>query len=132
MYTEEMIEKRRDLKQDPVIIETINDFLGLYQSDVSGYVGRKEYERLQTKIANILRPNIDPFELKKIIDEDWAADSHGMDKISRQNLFDGLFEMCDIWVPTIEPTDYKEFFDQLKFRIRYEGQRNKGAYDILR
>ena len=54
---------------------------------MSGYVGRKEYERLQTKIANILRPNIDPFELKKIIDEDWAADSQGMDKISKQNLF---------------------------------------------
>lgn len=111
MYTEEMVEKRKSLKQEQLVIDSINDFIGLYTMDISGYVTRKEYERLQTKVANILRPNIDPHELRDIIEEDWKNDSHGMDKISRQNLFDGLFELCDIWVPTIDPNDYKEFFD---------------------
>ena len=46
MYTEEMVDIRKALKSDPLIIDTINDFISLYQSDVSGYVTKKEYERL--------------------------------------------------------------------------------------
>lgn len=30
MYTEEMVEKRRDLKNEPIIIQTIEDFITLY------------------------------------------------------------------------------------------------------
>jgi hypothetical protein len=52
--------------------------------------------------------------------------------ISREKLFDSMFELCDVWCPNIDAMEYKSFFDQLKFRIRYSGQGDRAAYDILK
>ena len=132
MYSETAIARRNGLKSDTVVAESINEFMSLYQTDSNGGINRKEYERMYGKIANILRLNIDPAEYKRIIDDEWKKDSRGYDKMSREMIFDSLFELCDIWCPNIDPAEYKAFFDQIKFRIRYEGQKDVTAYDILK
>ena len=52
--------------------------------------------------------------------------------MTRHMLFDCLYELCDIWCPNIEAEEYKCFFNQLKFRITYEGHIGVSPYDILK
>ena len=132
MYTEAAIARRNALKADPVLQNGINDFISLYQPEEDGCIGRKEYDRIYHKLCNILRPGMDPLEKKKLMDDEWKKDSQGTSKMSREMLFDSLFELCDVWCPTIDVREYKAFFEQLKFRIKYEGQQDAGAYDILK
>ncbi|CAG9328687.1 unnamed protein product [Blepharisma stoltei] len=132
MYTETAIARRLGLKSDAIVADSINDFMNLYQMDSTGSINKREFERIYNKLCGVLRPGLDPIEKKKLLDEDWKKDAKGQDKMTREALFDALFEMCDIWCPNIDPNEYKEFFDQIKFRIRYEGHRDQGAYDILK
>jgi hypothetical protein len=132
MYTETAIARRNALKSDAVVIDSINDFINLYQSDFNGCVNRKEYERMYGKMCTVLRTTVDQVEFKKMMDEEWKKDSKGYEKLTREMLFDSLFELCDIWCPNIDPNEYKAFFEQLRFRIRYEGQKDMSAYDILK
>ena len=132
MYTETALAQRKALKSDPVLVEGINDFISMYQLDSDGGIGRKEYDRLYHKLCSILRPNMDPLEKKKLMDDEWKKDSQGTAKMSRQMLFESLFELCDVWCPNIDPNEYRAFLEQLKFRIKYEGQQDVGAYDILK
>ena len=120
------------MKSDTVVAESINDFMSLYQTDMHGSINRKEYERMYGKLCNILRLSIDPAEYKRILEDEWKKDSRGYDKMTREMIFDSLFELCDIWCPNIDAAEYKAFFDQIKFRIRYEGQKDVTAYDILK
>lgn len=131
MYTESSIVTRSNLKYEPIVIESINDFINLYQTDPKGLIGRKEYERMYHKLCSVLRISIDPSEKRKILDDDWKKDSKGQDKMTKEMLFDAMFELCDVWCPNIDPHEYKEFFDQIKFRIRYEGYKDNAAYDII-
>lgn len=132
MYTETSIARRNALKSDSVVAESINDFISLYQMDSSGCINRKEYERMYGKMCSILRVSIDPVEYKRILEDEWKKDSKGYEKITKEMIFDGLFELCDIWCPNIDPLEYKAFFDQMKFRIRYDRQNDQSAYDILK
>ena len=132
MYTETAIAKRNSLKSDSLVVESITDFMSLYQSDSFGSITKKEYERMYAKMCNILRINIDPGEYRRILDDEWKKDSKGYEKMTKEMIFDSLFELVDIWCPNVEPNEYKAFFEQLKFRIRYEGQKDLTAYDILK
>ena len=60
MYTETAIARRNSLKSDMLVVESINEFMSLYQTDSNGSINKKEYERIYAKICNILRINIDP------------------------------------------------------------------------
>ena len=132
MYTETSIARRNALKSDTLVIESINDFITLYQTDTSGCIGRKEYERMYGKLCNVLRVGVDPAEYKRILDDEWKKDSKGYEKMTKDMIFDCLFELCDIWCPNIAAMEYKAFFDQVKFRIRYERLNDVSAYDILK
>ena len=132
MYTEQALAQRQAIKVDPQVVASINDFITLYKADAGGRVSKREYEGVQTKLCRILRPGMDPYEMKRVIDEDWKRDTSGSEGLTRELLFDSLFELCDVWCPNIDVEEYKAFFDQLKFRLRYDGMRDQAAYDILR
>lgn len=131
LYVEEAMGRRRALHDDSQLNFRINEFIRLYNLDMQGMVTKREYEKVHTKIAKVLRPNIDPQDVKELISEDWERDSKGSDRMSVDALYDGLFELCDVWCPNIDLEEYVEFFKQLDFRVRYEGQRDKTAYDII-
>ena len=62
--------------------------------------------KMQMKLAYILRPDLkDPtkaLELKKVLDTDWKKDSKGKEKMSRDDLYESLFELCDVWTPSTD------------------------------
>ena len=131
MYTEAAVGQRQALKSNKLVESSINDFMQLYKDDENGEISRTEYERVYDKLISILRPGTDVMEKKKLMAEDWKRDCKGQETMTKEMLYDCLFEMVDVWCPNIDPNDYKAFFDQIKFRIRYEGQNDSRAYDIL-
>lgn len=70
MYTETAIARRMALKSDSIVNESINDFLNMFQFDSNGYVTKKEFERVYHKLCGVLRPDLDPVEKKKLLEED--------------------------------------------------------------
>ena len=51
--------------------------------------------------------------------------------LDQKKLFDSLFELADTWCPNVDEHEYKEFFKTLKFRLKYAGQQDNSAYDVL-
>ena len=56
-------------------------------------------------------------ELMDILLEDWKRDSKEKETISKADLFESLFELADIWTPTIGIDQYIGFFETLKFKF---------------
>ena len=52
-------------------------------------------------------------------------------KLTQEQLEDALFELADLWCPSISESEYCEFFDILHQKIKYVGQNDPGAYDLL-
>ena len=51
--------------------------------------------------------------------------------LTKEKLFRSLFNLADAWCPTIDPEEYKEFFDQVQFRLKYYGMQDNSAYDLI-
>ena len=51
--------------------------------------------------------------------------------IDQQKLYRALFELADVWCPNIDEFEYKAFFAELKFKLKYPGQQDRAAYDLL-
>ena len=54
-----------------------------------------------------------------------------MDQLTFDQLEDALFELSDLWCPSISESEYCEFFEILEAKIKYVGQNDLGAYDLL-
>ena len=44
--------------------------------------------------------------MRFLIEEDWKHDSKGKDKMNRDDVFDALYELVDIWAPDINKFEY--------------------------
>lgn len=131
MYTHTAMSQRKALKSAPGVVASIRDFMSLYTENNSGGVSKDAYVSMQMKVCQLLRPGMETGEVRKVIEEDWDRDTKGTGEMSREGLFDSLFELCDVWCPSLEEAEYRSFFSQLRFRLLYEGHQNDSAYDIL-
>ena len=109
----------------------IQDFMRLYKETPLGSICKSDYEAVQVKVCEALRPGMDREEVRKVIEEDWKRDTKGAGELRKEQLFDSLFELCDTWCPSLLAEEYVSFFAQLQFRLLYSGQQNDSAYDIL-
>ena len=78
MYTKENIEKRKALRNNPIVLEAITKFSKEFQwtgPSSNRVVSKEEYFRIFVKVGMILRPGIDSDELTKFIKEDFDNDS---------------------------------------------------------
>ena len=65
-------------------------------------------------------------------EDDGNNNRYGMsDSIDEKKLYDAIFELTDTWVPSINEIEYKNFLEQLTFRLKYSNQQNNSAYDVL-
>ena len=131
MYTTENLAKRKELSSDPIVKEAIEDFMGLFEPDADGLYSKETYQQVYLKICHILRPDISQDDVLELFEDDWKKDSNGLPKLTRQLLYNCLYELCDIWCPNIDTEEYKNFFLQLKLRITYEGYNTENPYNIL-
>lgn len=96
----------------------------LYDFDSKGQLSKEAYIKFHTKIAKILRPDLKEKALAKLVEQDWEHDSKGKDYITRDELFDALFELGDIWTPNIDKYEYGAFYDHLTKLLKNSKNRN--------
>lgn len=103
-----------------------------FKKNKEGNVIKDEYQRVFLKIGTVLRPKdaVDKLQ-QKMIEEYDNEFSANPEFVTAEQLYESLYSLCDIWCPNIDAQEYKEFFDMLKFKLRYEGQSNAAAYGIM-
>lgn len=131
MYTQKAMTQREALKSAPGVVASIQEFMALYKENSSKCISKGDYEAMQIKLCQALRPGMSIEEVRGVIDEDWKRDTKGASELSKELLFESLFELCDVWCPGLDESEYRSFFSQLRFRLLYEGHQNESAYDIL-
>ena len=78
MYTQANMDKRKALRNNPIVMEAIEKFAKEFQwtgPSSNRVVSKEEYFRIFVKVGMILRPGIDSDELTKFIKEDFDNDS---------------------------------------------------------
>lgn len=78
----------------------------------------EEYSRVHTRLAEILRPNMDKEELEEVVREDYEHDCQGKGgQLTRERLKEQLFEMVDVWTAGVERLEYLAFLRLLKVKL---------------
>ena len=149
MYSEENMDKREELKDNPRVREAIIDFVGKHftLTGSAKLCGKDEYCKVFMKVGQILRPGIDTDDLAKVIREDFDSDSQprkrrrrqengdedeevekeeeeaeppkNTDALTEEQLHDALFELADTWCPSILEDEYVEFYEVLHTKMLY-------------
>jgi len=100
----------------------------LYQFDQNNQLSKKNYVDINYKIIGLLRPELkgeDKLEeMKFTLDQDWKHDSNGQEKMSKEDLYNSLFELVDIWTTGVDNFEYGSFFDMMKMKIILEEQKS--------
>ena len=100
----------------------------LYQFDSNKLLSKKAYVDINYKIILILRPDLKGEdkreELKFTLEQDWKHDGKGQEKMSKEDVFNSLFELADIWTTGVDNFEYASFFDMLKMKIILEEQKS--------
>ena len=104
----------------------------VFKKNREGNYTKEEYQRVFLKIGTVLRPKDHVEKLQqKMIEEYDNEFPKNPETLTPEQIFESLYNLCDIWCPNIDSGEYKEFFELLKFKLRYEGQSNSAAYGIM-
>ena len=74
-YSNEKKAKRDQLKTDPIVQESIREFMGLFNLTSQNIVTRENYFKVFIKVGQILRPRTEAEELQKLVKEDYDRDN---------------------------------------------------------
>eukprot|EP00826_Nyctotherus_ovalis_P020172 TRINITY_DN1630_c0_g3_i2.p1 TRINITY_DN1630_c0_g3~~TRINITY_DN1630_c0_g3_i2.p1 ORF type:complete len:179 (+),score=74.36 TRINITY_DN1630_c0_g3_i2:142-678(+) len=133
LYSDENLKKRTDLKKDQAVVEAIQDFMNVFfKKNREGNYTKEEYQKVFLKIGMVLRPK-DPSDKlqQKLIEEYDNEFPKNPEMLTPEQVYESLYSLCDIWCPNIDAQEYKEFFELMKFKLKYEGQSNAGAYGVI-
>jgi len=56
---------------------------------------------MHTKIARSMRKDLKEKGLSKLVEQDWKHDSKSKGIMEKEELFNSLFELGDVWTPDI-------------------------------
>ena len=48
----------------------------------------------------------EPEAVRAVVEEDWEDDCRGQPDLSQRQWLDSLFELCDVWTLSVEPSEY--------------------------
>ena len=159
--TENLAKRKELEKNEMVVEAIKDFIANEFQCDKHGNCSKEDYFKVFMQIAMILKPGFEADDLQRVIKDDWDNDSMDKvpekeeepkdgesgenaepkeavpevpkqyDQLDKEKLFKALFTLADTWCPTTLDTEYKEFFKQLRHRLKYQGQADAGAYDVL-
>jgi len=70
--------------------------------DEDGTIGEDAYITLNVKLGQALMPDFDEEEARAGAHEDWNTDSGGDNKLTYKEFYNSIFELVDVWTPTME------------------------------
>jgi len=75
--------------------------IDLYQFNTGGLLTKQEYIKMHMKIAKSMRKDLKEKGLMKLVEQDWKHDSKSKGIMEKEELFNSLFELGDVWTPDI-------------------------------
>lgn len=104
----EAFNRRFRLRRDPLVCKSLHSIwqatLRSIQSTDSNAVtlNFSGYHTLFERIYRVLIDDYDQEDMEACIREDWDEDRKGRPELTREQLCDSLFELCDHWTPSID------------------------------
>lgn len=106
---------RYQLREHPSVLQALKAYWSLFHTDDDGNLTKKEYIGVHIRIAKALcGPNIDRGKAHEGAVMDWEMDHKDstMEGLTRDEYFDALFEVADIW--SDDKDDYQSYVIFLK------------------
>eukprot|EP00750_Incisomonas_marina_P009997 INCI16208.3.p1 GENE.INCI16208.3~~INCI16208.3.p1 ORF type:complete len:1338 (+),score=230.00 INCI16208.3:271-4284(+) len=116
-YSRDAIIRRNLLRTDPRMLRCLQQFWNV--GAVSGERSqtsmwkKKQYVGLLVAFSKALLPKFNKKTARKVALADFKTDSHGEGGVSYQHFQDGLFELVDSWVDSIDVHRYCDFLEKL-------------------
>ena len=73
----------------------------------------------------------DPAKMEAAQKEFESQPQKTYEQLDREKLYESLYQLADTWCPNLDEYEYREFFEQIKFRLKYHGMQDNSAYDVL-
>ena len=115
--SEEALAMRAALKHDARVKQALGAFWAVYDKDSDGRVSQAEYLKVHAKLCTVLIPDITAEEAARAGEEDWVSDGKGKEAMERDDVFDCLFELTDMWCTGISGEEYSTFLRKLFKRV---------------
>ena len=122
LSTAEAFHARFSLRRDPLVRASLHaiweaTLRSIQSSDRSGTtLSFDGYKLLFTRVYRVVLDGDDLSDIDASIEEDWETDRKGHDSLTREQLCDSLFELCDHWTTSIDRTEYSQWLDSLLAR----------------
>jgi hypothetical protein len=113
MYEEDMLVRRGNLRHHRDIVATINKFWDLFPSkDPLKGLKKHDYVNLLLCCCKVLDGSFKETSARNVVNGEWARDSYrgGMNK---NQFFESIFELVDVWTETCEASEYVDFLSRL-------------------
>ena len=129
MNTEEAFMQREKLKRHHMITDalalcwrTVMGKVHMVRSDADSLI-KGEYVQLHRCLFQNLLPeeDYDPKEAKAEAEADWDEDRGDDDFLEESEFRRSIFELADLYVPTLEPQDYVDFLKNLNDKVSSSG-----------
>ena len=129
MYTMDALSKRRHCRIHPKVVNAINswwDHFSENNDEGKEVVKCEAYAIMNMALDLVINHDagLDDFEMVEIAGENFVDDAHGQLDLDRSLFFEAVFELADIWTPTIDPDHYEKFLGQLLGKVEDEISRN--------
>ena len=129
MYTAVSMEKRKDNRNHPkvlAILELMWTNCKRHHSSSGDWMDKEEYRLLHDRMVRVFSSSagpgaptadgeekneaeamheLSPEEKEQAFEDDWEMDSHGDGRLEKDDLFDSMFQLADMWCET---TDVEE------------------------
>jgi len=122
MNTVESLAARESLRSSPIVLDAIDRFASGFQTGADGLVRWEEYFRVQSNIAAVLLPDVPAAEAALAVRDDWERDRDGADALDYSRLYSAVFEVADLWCPSISAEEYAAFLDTLALMLEWRFQ----------
>eukprot|EP00900_Chrysochromulina_parva_P000578 jgi/Chrpa1/10520/Chrysochromulina_OHIO_Genome00020609-RA len=119
---EDRLKRRRSLKSDEGVRAALHAWLvaakanGFCTEAAEPALQKDGYHAIMLRFHKILLDDFDYTMAKAMVEKDWVddlGDSNGSDGMPQEVFFSALFELADVWTPSIDAAVYAAFLRRL-------------------
>ncbi|XXQ32824.1 EF-hand domain-containing protein [Plasmodiophora brassicae] len=131
MYTTEALAVRERLRHDPVVVRVAREFWSTFgkafsesRDDDQRLLNRLTYVDFHMRLVRALYPPdaLTDEASRRLAVDDWASDSRGATRMNFKEFRAALYEIADLWTPSLDASDYVYFLKVLFCRMAFRSQ----------
>jgi hypothetical protein len=128
LNTEGAFQKRLALRTAPLVLDVLQAWWvtalrslrsGAYGGPASSKtaISKDQYVVMSHNMYHAMVEEWDEDDADAVAEAEWQRDSQGASELSREAFLDAIFEVADVWTPTIDEAEYADFLWRLLRRI---------------